>query len=94
MIKSITREELEKKTIPNKRLKAIQAFDEKFDDPECPPLTADQVAELRPRYPELYKPLKQTITLRIDADILVALKSAGKGYQSRINAILRKAVLG
>lgn len=40
-----------------------------------------------------YKPTKQTTTVRIDADVLLWLKSAGKGYQTRINAILRDAML-
>ena len=31
----------------------------------------------------------QQLTLRLDADVLEWLKSQGKGYQSRINAILR-----
>jgi hypothetical protein len=26
----------------------IRAFDEKFDDPECPPLTAEQLKQLKP----------------------------------------------
>lgn len=40
-----------------------------------------------------YKPIKQQVTLRIDADVLAWLKNAGKGYQSRINNILRKAMV-
>jgi uncharacterized protein (DUF4415 family) len=32
---------------------------------------------------------KPTITIRIDSEVLDWLKSQGKGYQSRINAILR-----
>jgi uncharacterized protein (DUF4415 family) len=32
---------------------------------------------------------KPTITIRIDAEVLAWLKGQGKGYQSRINAILR-----
>lgn len=32
---------------------------------------------------------KPTITIRIDAEVLDWLKGQGKGYQSRINAILR-----
>ena len=31
--------------------------------------------------------------MRIDADVLLWLKSNGKGYQTRINAILREAML-
>jgi|CEGD01.1.fsa_nt_gi uncharacterized protein (DUF4415 family) len=38
----------------------------------------------------LYRPLKQSITLRIDADILAWFKSRYiKGYQTRMNAALR-----
>lgn len=40
-----------------------------------------------------YKPTKQVTTVRIDADVLLWLKSNGKGYQTRINAILREAML-
>lgn len=40
-----------------------------------------------------YRPLKKQITARVDADVLAWLKSQGKGYQSRMNAILREAML-
>jgi uncharacterized protein (DUF4415 family) len=40
-----------------------------------------------------YRPVKRQITARVDADVLVWLKSQGKGYQSRINAILRREML-
>lgn len=40
-----------------------------------------------------YKPVKQQLTLRIDADVVVWLKSQGKGYQTRINELLRRAML-
>ena len=40
-----------------------------------------------------FKPMKESTTVRLDADILAWLKSAGKGYQTRINAILRHAML-
>ena len=32
---------------------------------------------------------KQQVTLRIDGDILEAFKADGRGYQTRINAVLR-----
>jgi uncharacterized protein (DUF4415 family) len=41
----------------------------------------------------LYKSTKQATTVRLDSDVLLWLKSAGKGYQTRINAILREAML-
>ena len=42
---------------------------------------------------QFYKPIKQQVTVRIDADILGWLKHYGKGYQSRLNSILRQAML-
>jgi uncharacterized protein (DUF4415 family) len=40
-----------------------------------------------------YRPVKRQITARVDADVLEWLKGQGKGYQSRINAILRREML-
>ena len=37
---------------------------------------------------------KTAVSLRIDTDVLMALKEIGTGYQTRINNILRKAVFG
>jgi uncharacterized protein (DUF4415 family) len=41
----------------------------------------------------LYKPTKTSTTVRIDSDVLQWLRTQGKGYQSRINAILRREML-
>ena len=40
-----------------------------------------------------YKPTKTATTVRVDTDVLLWLKSKGKGYQTRINAILREGML-
>jgi uncharacterized protein (DUF4415 family) len=41
-----------------------------------------------------YKPVKKQVTLRIDADILAWLRAQGEtGYQSRLNAALRRVML-
>jgi uncharacterized protein (DUF4415 family) len=40
-----------------------------------------------------YKPVKASTTVRVDSDVLMWLKSDGKGYQTRLNAILRDAML-
>ena len=40
-----------------------------------------------------FKPVKTPASVRIDSDILVWLKSQGKGYQTRMNTILREAML-
>jgi uncharacterized protein (DUF4415 family) len=37
--------------------------------------------------------LQRQITPRVDADVLEWLKQQGKGYQSRIHAILRREML-
>jgi uncharacterized protein (DUF4415 family) len=41
-----------------------------------------------------YRPVKKQLTVRIDADVIEWLKSEGHGYQSRLNSILRAAMLG
>ena len=40
-----------------------------------------------------YKPTKTSTTVRIDSDVLAWLRSQGGGYQTRLNAILRRAML-
>ena len=42
---------------------------------------------------KFYRPIKQQMTLRIDADVIDWLKRQGKGYQTRINALLRDAMM-
>jgi uncharacterized protein (DUF4415 family) len=41
---------------------------------------------------KFYRPIKKPLTIRLDADVLAWLKSQGRGYQTRINALLRKAM--
>jgi uncharacterized protein (DUF4415 family) len=41
-----------------------------------------------------YRPVKQQLTLRLDADVIACLRRQGKGYQTRANALLRDAMLG
>ncbi|WP_428541985.1 BrnA antitoxin family protein [Rhodopila sp.] len=40
-----------------------------------------------------YRPIKQQLTVRLDADVLIWLRSAGPGYQTKLNAILREAMV-
>jgi len=42
---------------------------------------------------DLYKPKKVTVTAKLDADVVQWLKRQGRGYQTRMNAILRHAML-
>ena len=39
-----------------------------------------------------YRPIKKSLTIRLDADVLAWLKSQGRGYQTRINGLLRAAM--
>lgn len=39
-----------------------------------------------------YRPVKQSVTLRIDADVLEWLRSHGPGYQTRVNRLLRSVM--
>ena len=73
----------------------IKAFkDTDFSD--APEMTDEQLAQLRPshyRNMANYKPIKKTVNVRLDADIIEWLQSAGRGYQTRMNAILREAMV-
>ena len=39
-----------------------------------------------------WPPVKKQLTIRLDADVLTWLKRQGRGYQTRINHILRVAM--
>jgi uncharacterized protein (DUF4415 family) len=56
------------------------------DIPEAPRSSWDAA-----KRPNLYKPLKRSVTIRLDADILewFQARSGGKGYQTAINRALR-----
>jgi uncharacterized protein (DUF4415 family) len=63
----------------------------KVDYGEIPPLTAEFWKNAE--HGRFYKPTKTSTTVRIDSDVLAWLRAQGKGYQSRINTILRREML-
>ena len=64
---------------------------DQIDTSDIPELTDEQWASaVRGRF---YRPVKQQITARLDADVLAWLKAGGQGYQTRMNAILRRAMM-
>jgi uncharacterized protein (DUF4415 family) len=74
------------------RLKALAARpDREIDTSDIPEMTEEQWKNARRG--NFYRPRKRQITARVDADVLDWLKAQGKGYQSRINAILRREML-
>jgi uncharacterized protein (DUF4415 family) len=40
-----------------------------------------------------YRPVKQPVSIRLDADVLAWLKSKGNGYQTKVNSLLRERML-
>lgn len=41
---------------------------------------------------KFYRAPKQPVTIRLDADVVTWLRSYGRGYQTRANALLRHAM--
>jgi uncharacterized protein (DUF4415 family) len=75
-----------------KRLDDADAMtDAQIDTADLPELTDAQSARMEQG--RFYRPVKQQITARLDADVLAWLKSQGKGYQTRMNAILRREMM-
>jgi uncharacterized protein (DUF4415 family) len=62
--------------------------DAEIDYSDIPPLGKEFFTKARAAWP----PAKQQLTIRLDADVLKWLKAHGKGYQTRINRILRAAM--
>ena len=73
-------------------LEALESMpDGDIDYSDIPPLS-DEFWKNAIRNP-FYKPTKTLTTVRLDSDVLMWLRSKGKGYQTRINTILREAML-
>jgi uncharacterized protein (DUF4415 family) len=65
--------------------------DDQIDYSDIPPLKDDFFKNATRGH--FYRPVKSSTTVRVDSDVLAWLKGQGKGYQTRINAILRDAML-
>lgn len=67
--------------------------DELIDTNDIPEAPAENW--IHARRGELYRPLKQPVTIRLDADVLAWFKehAAGEGYQTENNRVLRKHVM-
>jgi len=73
-------------------------------------LTAEDMAQFRPASQALPVDLQETLgvrrrgsqkaptkvstTIRLDADLLEALKATGEGWQTRVNAMVRRELMG
>jgi uncharacterized protein (DUF4415 family) len=66
--------------------------DDQIDTLDIPEAPAENW--IHARRGELYRPLKQPVTIRLDADVLTWFKehAANGGYQTEINRVLRRHV--
>ncbi len=62
--------------------------DADIDYSDIPPLDKTFFSKVTEAWP----PQKQQLTIRLDADVLAWIKGYGRGYQTRINRILRAAM--
>lgn len=62
--------------------------DAEIDTSDVPELDTDFFRHAQVRMPKA----KQMVSLRLDSDVLDWFKSQGKGYQTRVNAVLRAYV--
>ena len=70
-----------------KRIDAMK--DEDIDFSDIPELTPEMFARAVVRRNFVPIPRKKQLTLRIDGDVVDWFKEQGRGYQTRINALLR-----
>ena len=71
--------------------KAYEERDRRYDDTEAAPLPPEKWGNAT--IGKFYRPVKTQISLRVDNDVLAWLKSKGEGHLTRINDILRSAML-
>jgi uncharacterized protein (DUF4415 family) len=64
-----------------------------ISDPDNPPLTDAELSKLKRMRGHRGKqraPTKIPTTIRFDADVLADLKATGRGWQTRVNAMVRE----
>lgn len=76
-------------------------FGSNWVDPDDAPEWTDELFERADLYhgetlirrgrPPVLNP-KQRVTLRLDEDVVAALRASGRGWQTRVNAVLREWV--
>jgi len=76
-----------------KRMAALsEVKNDEIDLSDVPEWTAEDFKKAVP-FRSIWKPRKEQITARLDADVLLWLKSHGKGYQTFMNELLRKEMM-
>jgi uncharacterized protein (DUF4415 family) len=75
-----------------KELEALRDLPDDQIDTSDAPMLPDSAWKnaIRGRF---YRPIKQAVSLRLDADVVAWLKKDGEGYQTRANLMLRERML-
>ena len=76
---------MSKKSIRSDLARIDRLHDREIDYTDIPPLDKSFLKKATAAWP----PTKKQLSIRLDADVLAWLKAHGKGYQTRINRILR-----
>ena len=64
-----------------------------LSDPDAQPLNDAELARLRPARGRPAAAIKRPmLSMRVDPDVLAHLRASGKGWQTKVNALLRQAV--
>ena len=74
-----------------RELKALERMpDDKIDTGDIPEITDEDWKNRK--VGALYRPIKKSVTIRLDADLIAWFKTKGPGYQTAINRALREYV--
>jgi len=65
--------------------------DGEIDYSDIPPLTEKFWQNAIPS--PFYRPVKKQVTVRLDSDVIAWLRKKGAGYQTRMNELLRAAMM-
>lgn len=76
---------MSKKSVKSDLARIGRMKDAEIDYSDIPPLNKLFLKKATVAWP----PVKKQLTIRLDADVLAWLKRHGRGYQTRINRILR-----
>ena len=76
---------MSKRSIKSDLARIDRMKEAEIDYSDIPPLDQSFLRKALVAWP----PVKKQLTIRLDADVLAWLKGHGKGYQTRINRILR-----
>ena len=79
---------MSKNSIKSDLAKVDRMKESEIDYSDIPPLDKSFFTKATEAWP----PAKQQLTIRLDSDVLIWLNAIGRGYQTRINLILRAAM--